>query len=396
MESLRHQLAETQDALHKKTSQFRELRAKHTEELNDWKKEKIGFDVKLRQLEAEIQQLRQENRGTGNSAKLPPTPLREIENLGGGGGALNPRSTLNDGGTVTTAKARGNDEETVTISRSRMQDAEEKYEKMKEDLAEKTKLCESIQRRFPPPSCSVRVPEFDITDDELIVRWERLRGLVRTLSLEKLNQPFAAKSVPEKSRSEFEALTKHWKSYVGNEKLTCYIFRALIWRYLNTCLLRKYWKVWGKEHGEAGINLASLFSTKASDDEYQAWRVHTLRLLHQTCKPDPGLLDEVTNKILEATKLFATGTDVEELRKELSEIVAAAADFSTILGRSHYQTLMTDKPGSQLNYGFPYKPETMEVKGKLGSHSIVDLIVSPCLLKKDPDYIVLARAEVIC
>ncbi|KAI0885156.1 uncharacterized protein GGS22DRAFT_162900 [Annulohypoxylon maeteangense] len=395
MESLRHQLSETQDALHKKTSQFRDLRAKHTEELNEWKQEKISFDATLRRLEAEVLQLRQGNGATGSSAKLLPTPATEgMKNVGGG---LNPKPTLINEGITTSAKVGGGgDDETVVISRSRMREAEEKFEKLKEELAEKTKLCESIQRRFPPPSCSVRVPEFSITDDVLIVNWEKLRSMIRALTLEKLNQPIQPKLVPEKARSEFEALTRHWKSYVGNEKLTCYIFRALIWRYLHTCLLRKHWQVWGKEHGDAGVNLANLFLNKASDDEYHAWRVHTLRLMHQTCKPDPGIMNDVTNKIVEATKLFATGDDTDDLKKKLSEIVAAAAEFSSIFGRSHYQTLMTDKPGSQLNYGFPYKPETMDVKGKLGTHTIVDLMVTPCLLKKDPDYAVLVKAEVIC
>ncbi|KAI1215024.1 uncharacterized protein F4807DRAFT_405585 [Annulohypoxylon truncatum] len=395
MDSLRKQLAETQDALHKKTTQVRELRVKYTEELNAWKQEKVGFDQKLRRLEAEIQQLRQENAATGSSAKLPPTPVEGTKNVGGGLNLI-PAPTLIDEAMVTTVKAEGGDDEKVVITRAAMQEAEEKFKKISEELAEKTKLCDSIQRRFPPPSCSVKIPELNFTDDMVIIRWEKLRGLVRTLTLERFNHTIQPKLVPEKSRSEFEALTRHWKSYMSNEKLTCYIFRALIWRYLYTCLLRKYWQVWGREHGDACVNLANLFSVKASDNELHGWRVHTLRLIHQTCKLDAGIMAEVTNKILEATKLFAIDISTEELKKKLSEIVAAAAELTTIFGRSHYQTLMTDKPHSQLNYGFPYRLETMELKGRFGSHTIVDLMVTPCLLKRDPDYAALVKADVIC
>ncbi|KAI0897867.1 hypothetical protein F4806DRAFT_379650 [Annulohypoxylon nitens] len=382
MESLRFQLGETQDALHKKSLQFRELRAKHTEELNAWKLERSDLDTRVRQLEAEIQQLRQGNGATGSGVKLP---LSSIENLS---------PNLIDKRTAIVNK--DGDDETVTISRARMREAEEKYKKVTEELAEKTKLCDSIQRRFSPPSCSVKIPDFDLTDEDIIERWGNLRGLIRSLAMERFDKTVQAKLVPEKSKTEFEALTKHWKSYLSNDKLTNYIFQALIWRYLNTCLFRKYWHVWGKQHGDAGVNLGTLFSNKASDEEFHNWRVHTLRLLNKSCQADSGMLIDVTNKIFEALRSFATGIDSADLKTKLSEIVASAAEFSTIFGRSYYQTLMTDKPYSQLNYGFPYKPETMEVKGNLGTQSVVDLMITPCLLKKDPDYYVLVKAEIIC
>ncbi|KAI2473846.1 hypothetical protein F4781DRAFT_379112 [Annulohypoxylon bovei var. microspora] len=381
MESLRKQLAETQEALNTRSTQLREL-----------KHEKIGFDVKLQRLEAEIRQLRQGNGATTGSSARPSHAQEDGSKNGGGSSAL----VLMDKSVGATVVAQGDDDETIVITRSRMREAETKYKKVTEELAEKTKLCESLQRRFPTPGCSVKVPEFNVTDDMLIIRWESLRKLVRTLTLDRFNQTIQPKLVSEKAKLEFEALTKHWKSYMSNDKLTCYIFRALIWRYLHTCLLRKYWHVWGKQHGDAAVHLASLFSTKASEAEYQAWRMHTTRLIHQTCKPDPGHAAEVTKKILEATTQFATGTDTEDLKKKLSEIVNATVEISTMFGRSHYLTLMTDKPGSQLNYGFPYKLELMEIKGRFGSHTIVDLMVTPCLLKKDGDYAVLVKAEVIC
>ncbi|KAI1096780.1 hypothetical protein F5B19DRAFT_434468 [Rostrohypoxylon terebratum] len=388
MESLRKQLAETQDALHKKTTQVRELRVKQAEELNAWKLERNGFDARVRQLEAEVQRLRQGNGVTGgSSAKLS---LSSFENM------LSPKLADKTNAIVKKDTVVDDDDETVTISRARMREAEETYKNVVKELAEKTKLCDSIQRRFSPPSCSVKIPDFNVTDDWLILRWEKLRGLVRSLAVERFNKTVQAKLVPEKSKTEFEALTKHWKSYISNDKLTNYIFRALIWRYLNTCLFRKYWHMWGKQHGDAGVNLGNLFSTKASDEEFHNWRIHTLRLFHKSCQVDSGMLTDVTNKIFEALRSFATGIDSADLKMKVSEIVAAAAEFSTIFGRSYYQALMTDKPHSPLNYGFPYKPETMEVKGNLGSQLVVDLMITPCLLKRDPDYSVLVKADIIC
>ncbi|KAI1103538.1 hypothetical protein F4804DRAFT_309823 [Jackrogersella minutella] len=381
MESLRKQLAETQGALHEKITQVRDLRANHTAALNTWTQEKLSYEAKLQQLEVEIQQVRQRNNATvGSGAKL--------SRILGDGGKSSVSFLMNEGGDDETG--------TIVITQSQVRDIEAKFKNGLDELAEKTKLCDSLQERLQAQGSSVKIPDLNITDDVIVKRWEELRGQIRALSMERFNQTILPKLVPERSRREFEHLSKHWKSYMSNEKLTCYLFRALIWRYLHTCLIKKYWRLWGREHGDGAANLAGFFSSKASESESDNWRVHTARLMHQISAPDPTLVTDVTNKIMDATTLFASGTDTEELKGKLLKIVTTAAELSTILVRSRYLALMSDQPGSDLTCGFQHQAALMDVKGKLSAHSVVDLMISPCLLKKEVDYSVLVKAEVIC
>ncbi|OTA77936.1 hypothetical protein M434DRAFT_38586 [Hypoxylon sp. CO27-5] len=389
MESLRNQLAETQGALHEKIVQVRQLRADQTATLNTWTQEKQVFEAKLHQLEVELQQLRHGNEAAvGSSRKVSRT--RED---GGENGRNILASILMDGGVITTPMA---DEETVVITRSRMQDVESKFKNVANELAEKTKLCEALQQQLQTQGGSVGIQDHDITDEIVITHWEKLRGQIRSVSLQRFNETIRPKLVPEKARREFEHLSMHWKSYLTGEKLTCYIFRALIWRYLHTCVFKKFWRVWGKEYGDTAAKLAGFFTSKASDAEFQDWRTHTARLFQKTCEIDLTLVSDVTNKIFEATSPFATNGDETALKEALSDIVKTAVELGVIFARSQYLALMSDKPGSDLTRGFVFQDATMEVRGKLGVQPIVDLMVSPLLLKKEADYSVLVKAEVIC
>ncbi|KAI2773470.1 hypothetical protein F4815DRAFT_404057 [Daldinia loculata] len=393
MEALRSQLAETQGALTDKILQVRQLRADHAAAQNTWTQQKQNFEAKLQQLEDEIRRLRQTNEASEGSEKL-------LHSKGNGQRAkkrVSLASLLDDEPVGNNPVAREEDDETVVITRSRMEDIESKFENITNELTEKTKLCESLQQQL-----HVRRGIFDaadardITDDQVMERWENLRDKIRTLSLDRFNETIQPKLVPDKSKVEFEHLSKHWKTYMTNGDLTCYIFRALIWRYLYTCLLSKYCRVWGKEYGDVATKLGRFFLTKMPDAEFEAWRIHTAQLLNKACEPDPAVVSDVTKKILEATTLFATGIDTEALTKSLTEIVTSAAELSTILARSRYLALMADQPGSDRTRGFAYQAATMDVRSHLGTKTIVDMMISPCLLKKDADYVVLVKADVIC
>ncbi|KAF3069005.1 hypothetical protein GL218_08228 [Daldinia childiae] len=392
MEALRSQLAETQGALTDKILQVRQLRADHATALNTWTQQKQDFEAKLQQLEDEIQRLRQTNEASEGNEKL----LRSKEN-GQRAKKVSLASLLDDEPVGNSPVAREGDDETVVITRSRMEDIETKFENITNELTEKTKLCESLQQQLHVRRGSFDAADArDITDDQVMERWENLRDKIRTLSLDRFNETIQPKLVPDKSKVEFEHLSKHWKTYMTNGDLTCYIFRALIWRYLYTCLLSKYCRVWGKEYGDAATKLGRFFVTKITDVEFDVWRIHTAQLLNKACEPDPAVVSDVTQKILEATTLFATGIDTEALTKSLTEIVTLAAEFSTILARSRYLALMADKPGSDRTRGFAYQAATMDVRSHLGTKTIVDMMISPCLLKKEADYVVLVKADVIC
>ncbi|KAI0119600.1 hypothetical protein F4814DRAFT_412587 [Daldinia grandis] len=392
MEALRSQLAETQGALTDKILQVRQLRADHAAALNTWAQQKQNFEAKLQQLEDEIRRLRQTNEVPEESEKLLSTKENVQRTK-----RISLASLLDNEPVRDNSVAREGDDETVVITRSRMKDIESKFENTTNELMEKTKLCESLQQQL-----HVRRGSFDaanacdITDDQVTKRWENLRDKIRTLSLDRFSKTIQPKLVPDKSKVEFEHLSKHWKTYMTNGDLTCYIFRALIWRYLYTCLLSKYGRVWGKEYGDAATKLGHFFLTKISNTEFEVWRIHTAQLLNKACEPDPAVVDDVTKKILEATTLFANGIDTDALTKSLAEIVASAAELSTILARSRYSALMSDQPGSDRTRGFAYKEATMDVRSHLGTKTVVDMMISPCLLKKDADYVVLVKADVIC
>ncbi|KAI2641736.1 hypothetical protein GGS26DRAFT_536615 [Hypomontagnella submonticulosa] len=390
MEPLRSQLADTQGELTKKTLQVRQLRADHKTALNNWALEKQGFAEKLQQLENEVKRLRQSNAAAGDSAKLPPRAREDGKQADGTSYFSAP---ISEG----VEKTRGGDDDTVVITRSRMQEVESRFKKVTNELAEKTKLCEDLQRRVQAQGGNPDgAGSCELTDDQIKERWQELRAKIRTLSVEQFNDKIQPKLVPEKGRAEFEHLSAQWKSYMTSGHLTSYIFRALIWRYLYTCLFDKYCRVWGKEHGDAATKLSGLFSSKASDTDFQEWRMHTGRMFHKVCAPDQGVVNDVTTKIFDAIAIFATGTDTEALKKTVKEIVAAAAELSTIFARSRFSALMSDSPGSTLTHGFPCNEAIMEVKGKFGSDTTVDIMISPCLLKKEAHYTVLVKAEVIC
>ncbi|KAI1479724.1 hypothetical protein F4774DRAFT_114327 [Daldinia eschscholtzii] len=392
MDALRSQLAETQGALTDKIFQVRQLRADHVAAQSAWTQQKQDFEAKLQQLEDEVRRLRQVNGTSEGDEKLPFDQGNKQHTR-----RISLASLLRNESDADNSVGQKGDGETVVVPRSRMQDIESKFKDITKKLTEKTELCESLQRQLQARrGIFDAVDACDVTDDQIIERWEKLRDQIRTLSLDRFNETIQPKLVPEKSKEEFEHLSKHWKSYMTNGNLTSYIFRALIWRYLYTCLLSKYCRVWGKEYGDMATKLGRFLLTNTSEAEFEGWRMHTAQLLNKASQPDPAVVNDVTKKILDATTLFATGIDTEALTNSLAEIVTAAAELSTILARSRYLALMSDKPGSERTRGFAYQEATMQVRSHLGTTTIVDMIISPCLLKKEADYVVLVKADVIC
>ncbi|KAL7625312.1 hypothetical protein AAE478_004528 [Parahypoxylon ruwenzoriense] len=378
MESLRFQLGETQGALTEKTRQWRQLRADYAAAQAAWTQEKRDLEAKLLRLEVENVELR------GSSTA-----------------AFKDRA---DPSLATDGEEQKDGNDTVTITRSRMQDIESRFQKTTNELTEKTKLCETLRQQLLDQRSGLGAWAFpDITDDHVVARWKLLRDRIRELWKERFDKR-SRKPVQEKSRQEFEQLSTHWKSYLTNGTLTTYLFRALVWRYLYTCLFCKYCRAWGKELGDTATRLARVFAPKASEAECQEWRMHTAALLHKACETDAGVLGDVTQNILDAVARFTGASGAADLdretalglEKKLSEMVAMAVELSAIFARSRYVALMSDKPGSTLTRGFPLQEATMDVRNKYGSHGFVDMMVSPCLLKKDDDYSVLVKADVIC
>ncbi|KAI1377274.1 hypothetical protein F4677DRAFT_50340 [Hypoxylon crocopeplum] len=382
MQQIRSQLSETQGALTEKVLQVRQLRVDYATALNSLNAEKHNNAAKLQQLEAKINRLTRENEAVSGGAKRD--------------GSKSPLSVMmSEVADSPTAQAGGgDDDEKILISRSRIREVEAKYKTVTAELADKTKLCHALQQQvLAHQRNSLSRPT--VTDLDVVQLWEKLRNQIRTLSLDRFNEVIQLKKVTDKSRIEFEHLSTHWKTYMTTEQLTCYMFRALIWRYLHTALLDKYCRVWGKEYGDAAAKLAGLFAPRLDDARFQDWRIRTAAVFHEVLQFDLTVQTDLMSKIFDAVAPYASGKDTDALRKSIADIVAVAAQVAALFARGRYQALMSDKPGSALARGFSFSEATMDMRGKLGS-SVVDMMLSPCLLKKEADYSVLLKAEVIC
>ncbi|TGJ83903.1 hypothetical protein E0Z10_g4829 [Xylaria hypoxylon] len=384
MESLRAQLAETQGALTDRDKKFRQLKA----DQNSWSQEKSTLEARIARLESENLGLKgTPPTATGESSKpvaSARSKTQSLENTLTHKGTRNPL-TLKD-------QQDADGDETVTISRSRMKKAETQFQQMVDEVAEKTKLCESLEARLAQSS---PIPILELSDDEVVTRWNQLREQIRGLSLERLNKTFSAGLVSDKYKDEFKMLSPHWKIYASTQHVTCYLFRALIWRYILRyfdILCRAFGRDISKKVGE----VAAALSTKISDAEFQEWRIRTATLVDMAYSIDKTLIDETTTKILEAITPLVEETNSVALKTSLRDIVKATAELSTAIDRSRLIVLMHNEPRGSLTHGFPYTEELMDMRAKLGAQGVVDLMITPCLLKKEVEYSVLVKAEVIC
>ncbi|CAJ2507643.1 Uu.00g088290.m01.CDS01 [Anthostomella pinea] len=401
MESLRRQLAETQGALTERDKKFRQLSVEHREALQTWELEREAYETRVRQLEAENQRLRRTppnaKANAGGDTRQPRPPTRPQTQSGARSPSESPtrrakeRKEVRSGGSTPIAAA-GN--ETVTITRSRMQEIDSQYQQVTTKLAEKTKLCEVLRTKLQANTLKT-VPAFELTDEQVITRWNLLSERIRKLTLVRLNAQIPADLVSDKARKEFNQLSPNWKAYISRQALTCYLLRALIWRYLMR-FFDVFCRAWGRDISNTVVEVSALFTSKISEDEHKDWRIHTAALIDKIYHINPSIVDEYTTNVFEAINPFAAGTDTDGLKTSVREIVQMAAELSAKFSRSRFVVLMSDEPGSALTQGFPYKEATMEMQGKLGTQAMVDLMITPCLLKKEYDYSVLVKADVTC
>ncbi|KAI6085956.1 hypothetical protein F4821DRAFT_239501 [Hypoxylon rubiginosum] len=397
MESLRKQLHETQGALDEKASVLRKLKADQTEAQTKWQSERQCYETKVRRLEEEANRLRRLKAVPSPDGRRNSIPMTLLGGFGNGGTGVG-------GGDSTTAALAKGDAETVVLTKAQTREAELKYQRVKDELAEKTKLCDDLQRQLHAQGSSPRgLPE--LTDDQVMAGWKKLRGQIRDLSAKKFSMPQRVSDTEEEGYCQ---ISRNWRGYIfRGADTTAYFVQALVWRCLQTFLFEKYCRVWGREYGCAAQKLGGFFMGKVPDAQFQAWRVRTAALFDKACEYDPAALAEVEARTCGTLLQFATGNSAadteaqkEAVRKALREIVDTAAELSAIFHYTQFVPLMTDKPRSSLTHGFPLQERTMEVRGRqqtINPNMVVDMIVSPCLLKKDvADFQMLVKAEVIC
>ncbi|KAI1761306.1 hypothetical protein GGR53DRAFT_36476 [Hypoxylon sp. FL1150] len=379
MESLRRQLHETQDALDKKTIQLRQLKVELTEAQTKWQTERQSYVARLRELVKEItrlQELQEENQDEYRTSAQ--------------------KALLGGSGDRVTALAPGGDMEKLELTIDQRRQAELKYKCIKDELAEKTKLCEDLQRQVRAQS---GVPGIlpDLTDDQVVAGWKKLRGQIRDLSARNFAMP---QPISDEEEEGYNQLSGNWRAYIFRPELTSYLIQSLVWRSLVIFLFEKYCRVWGREYGTAAHKLGGFFMSTVPDKQFQEWRMTTAALFDKACEYDVNVLSEVELRMCSNLSQFTKGTGSEEaVRKAVKEIVTTAAELSAIFHCTQFVPLMTNTPRSSLTHGFPLQVHTMELKARqqaINPNMTVDMIVSPCLLKKDVEYIVLVKAEVIC
>ncbi|KAI1171469.1 hypothetical protein F4777DRAFT_565448 [Nemania sp. FL0916] len=358
MESLRNQLGETQEALTERQKQLREVRVEFSEARKSWAAEKEALEHRASRAELSSAKFSRVAKftTTPETPKDPP-PQRNIEES----------------------------PDMVTIPRSQMKQAEARYE-------EKKKQCSALEAqlaRLRP------MPTIGLSDDQIVARWNELRDRIRSLSVEYLSKTFAPAQIADKAKEEFALLSPHWKSYANEATLASYLFRALLWRYVLR-YFDTFCRPWGRDISGKLAGMAERMSKLAPSAEYQDWRIRTANLIFKAYPIDQALINETTEKIGGATMLFMASANIADMKEELRTIVAAVAELSALFQRSQFEILMYDKPGGTLRHGFPFNEELMDMKVKLGKMEVVDLLVTPSLLKREDDYKVVVKAEVTC
>ncbi|KAI0552586.1 hypothetical protein F4679DRAFT_73022 [Xylaria curta] len=388
MDSLRAQLAETQGALTERDKKFRQLRAEGLQAERLWADEKSRLEARIAQLESESLRLKGLPPGaTGNPGK-PVAPTYHK--------TKSPEIALTHKGTGNglTLMDQGADEGGI-IKHSRMKQAEAQFESLADEVTANTKLIEALGAKHAQSSPT---PVLTLSDEQIVSRWIQLREQIRALSLEHLNQPFSANLVSDKYKGEFKALSPHWKTYASSPNMTCYIFRALIWRYL-----LRYFKTpcraCGRDISNKVREVAEAISKKAPDPEYQDWRIRTATLVHKLYPIDTVFVEELTTQIVAAITPLVVHLDavaLKALKDSLRGIVTATAELSAAFDMCHVVVLMSNQPGSTLTHGFTYVENIMDMRAKLSSQGVVDLMITPSLLKYEAEYSVLVKAEVVC
>lgn len=351
MQALREQLSEVQGHLADRDKKYKVLQKEQKTANELWKTAKQDYEARIEKLEAENNRLR---------------------------------------------KLTGAGDDVMTLTRAEKEVVEGRFQKAATELDAKTKKCHSLelQLRLLENRTSTTILQ-DITEARVVALFTKLRERIRYASMKRFNESTPLNQIPEKSREELNQLSSKWTSYMGSQ-LVFYLLRALIWRYIHSALFMKPGRIWGQDTREMLRTFSGMFAPKLPSFEYQNWRIETGRLLHKACKVDEAVLEGVMTQIFDATKHFAGGKNAEELKASIREIVMIGGELSDIFARSYYEPLMSDKPGSALTRDFPFQDKTMEMKAKLGSEAVVDMMITPCLLKNDGDYEVLAKAEVVC
>ncbi|KAH7033163.1 uncharacterized protein B0I36DRAFT_348260 [Microdochium trichocladiopsis] len=449
MEALRKQLGEAEGHLQDRDKKYRELNANFKASTREWADRVTELEAAVKELQGKNQELKSRNiqlerRDQEYEARL--RQARQQQPLETQNGKQPPeQQTPPPGGLIITPENKRYMEEKYQKVKDRLAEAEKKAERLERQLyfyRQKKKPAQDAlgksqqqgdaetvvnEKGTTPENEGDLAPVSDadmVAQNALIVTKEDVRhyyDLVRecigNLTREYFNEPLDSKAldsgsaVPAQHAAILQKLTPSWKSFLTDQGYTSYIFRALIWRYLDEFMFKKPESVWGADIPQALALLTSKMALSArpgtNRDEFKRWRAQTVDLLRgnrSMCKFDDAVMSHLTQTIMGSIEWYLTNKPRNHSRvtTQVSEIVALGAELSALVARSHFAVMMSPRPGSDLIHGFQPSYETMELRHHQlrgagpGEGGVVDLMVTPCLISTDgEDYIVLEKAEVM-
>ncbi|KAI0124244.1 hypothetical protein BJ170DRAFT_697189 [Xylariales sp. AK1849] len=352
---------DTQSQLQAKENRIGQLQAQlRAVSRTNWAKEKAEFEARLRGLENENTQLRDAAKGQ--------TPLTKDGEDGG---------------------------DTVTVTKGQVEHAKKRYQDMADQLEAKNRECAELSMGIT------------VSETQILEQWKALRLVIRNLSTEWFNEPVMSKIQDEQSKQEFMALSTHWMTYLNGSSpgKTCLIFQAVLWRHLYHRLFYRAGRCWGQTLYRHFEGLSNLLNSQVDVKDYVSWRHYTSRLFHRYYPIDNAVVTEVTAKIHKSFTPFTTrrsekGGDEGDVRlkETIHKVVVLAAELSAIFASSRVVPLMANHPKNKETCGFAFDKNIMVAKGVCGGNEgIVDMMISPCLLRRDEDaeYQLLVKADVV-
>lgn len=334
---------------------------------------------KIKKLEAQIRQLED-----------------EVRQLGGTPPVASPSSAHTPTVPTTPESAGKTDDGKVVLTRTMVENGERRYQQLKDEL---------LRKKVENEELSARVKDLQpgaqgLSDNVVVNIWDSLRSAVRLLTLERFNetQPSTRES-PAEDQERLSHLSTNYYTYLTTEQTPCYLFRAMIWRQLYDHLFNDLGLAWGEQVRDSFTRMSDTLNTtgQLGHTQYLDWRVHTGRAINTAFSIDDAVVETITTKIYNVMIRFASDGDTGALKSSIRDIVRLAAEMNAVFARTKAISLMSNEPNSKLTNGFDLNERTMDMKGKLFKDGVVDLMVTPCLLRWDgDDYALLVKADVVC
>lgn len=334
---------------------------------------------KIKKLEAQIKQLED-----------------EVRQLGGTPPVASPSSTHTSTVPTTPESASKTDDGKVVLTRTMVENGERRYQLLKDELLRKKVENEELSARVKDLQPGAQV----LSDNVVVNMWDSLRSAVRLLTLERFNETQPSPSeLPAKDKEKLSHLSTNYYTYLTTEQTPCYLFRAMIWRQLYDHLFNDLGLAWGEQVRDSFTIMSDTLNMtgQLGHAQYLDWRVHTGRAIHTAFAIDEAVVDTITTKMYNFMMRFASDGDMGALKSSIRDIVKLAAEMNAVFARTKAIPLMSNEPSSKLTNGFDLNERTMDMKGKLFKDGVVDLMVTPCLLRWDgDDYALLVKADVVC